>query len=112
MHQQFTEPITPVQGIDQPGIVDATLDALQNALDDVQKRYKKFKNKNVSEAQFELFVKVGLDYAVKYPEEWRKFYKNNVGERCDYEKLNRLFYKFYKIQSKKLAKQQNWWHNI
>lgn len=112
MHQSFTKPVAPVEEINQPGIIDATLDALQNALDDVQKRYRKFRNKSVSEAQFDLLVQVGLDYAVKYPEDWRKFYRNNVGERCDYEKLNRLFYKFYKIQSKKLAKQENWWHNI
>lgn len=112
MHQFFTAPITPVQGVEQPGIIDSTLESLQNALGELQKRYAKIRNKNMSEAQFDLLVQVGLDYAVQYPTEWRKFYRNNVGERCDYEKLNKLFYKFYKIQHKKLAKKQNWWHNI
>lgn len=111
MHQAFTEPVTAIQE-NKPDILDITFDALQSALDEAKKRYNKFRNKNISEAQFELCYKLGLEYAVRYPEEWQKFYKNNVGERCDYEKLNKLFYRFYKIQTKKLAKKQNWWHNI
>lgn len=112
MHQSFTEPVTPAQNIVEPGFLDSTLEALGNALDNAQKKYNKIKNKNMSAAQYDLLCQLGLDYAVKYPTEWRKFYRNNVGERCDYEKLNRLFYKFYKIQVKKLAKKQSWWHNI
>lgn len=112
MHQSFTEPVTPVEGIESPGVIDATLEALSKALDDAQKKYRDFRNRNVSQAQYDFYVQVGLDYAVKHPEEWRKFYRNNVGDRCDYAKLNRLFYKFYKIQKKKLDKQDAWWHNI
>jgi hypothetical protein len=112
MHQAFTEPLTPAQGIAEPGLIESTLEGLQNALDEAQKKYAKFRNRNLSQAQYDLFCQVGLDYAVRYPDEWQKFYRNNVGERCDYEKLNKLFYKFYKIQQKKLAKRGSWWHNI
>lgn len=114
MHQSFTEPITPAQNISEPGLLDSTLDALQNALTSAQKRYNKIKNKNMSTAQYELMYKMGLEYAVKYPSEWRKFYRNNVGERCDYDKLNRLFYKFYKLKIKqqKLASFRSSWYNI
>lgn len=106
MHQSFTEPVTHAQDIDNRGLIGATLDALQNALDEAQKRYNGFRKQKLNEAQYDFYCKVGLDYAVRFPSEWRKFYRNNVGETCDYEKLNNLFYKFYKIQNKKLAKNQ------
>ena len=112
MHQSFTEPITPAYPITQPGIIDATLDILSRALDDAQERYNKLRNRNLSKAQYDFYVQVGLKYAVAYGDQWRKFYRNNVGERCDYEKLNKLFYKFYKLKQKELDKKNSWWHNI
>lgn len=112
MHQPFTEPVSDVQDIKKPDFLDITFDALQSALNEARKKYNKLRNRSRSEAEFDLYCKIGLEYAVQYPTEWRKFYRNNVGEKCDYDKLNKLFYKFYKIQKKKLAKKQNWWHNI
>jgi len=99
MHQSFTEPITPIteQSID---VIDELASTLKAWLDEAQKKYRQLRMKNVSKAKYELMCKHGEQLAVIHFDEWQKFYKNNVGERCDYDKLQKLFYKFCKIKLK------------
>lgn len=113
MHQSFTEPVTLTQERDL-GLVDATLSFLQTALNKAQREYNAIKNKNISDAQYELMWKYGELLAAQNFEQWKSFYRNNVGERCDYEKLKKLFYKFYKLKIKesKLASKRAGWYNI
>jgi len=114
MHQYFTEPLTPASESAQIKAIDELSSTLQNWLNEARRKYNKIKNRNISEAQFELMWKYGEYLAVQNPRQWRKFYRENVGKRCDYEKLKRLFYKFYKIKLKeqRLANVRNGWYNI
>jgi len=113
MHQSFTEPITHSQDR-EVGFVDATLDFLQSALDEAQRKYNAIKNKNISDAQYQLMWQYGEMLAAQNFEQWKVFYRNNVGERCDYEQLKKLFYRFYKLKMKesKLATRRSGWYNI
>lgn len=113
MHQSFTEPVTLTQNR-SGDVIDATLSFLENALNEAQKHYKRLRNKHISSAQYELMWQYGEQLAANNFEEWKKFYRSNVGERCDYEQLKRLFYKFYKLKVKqqKLANFRSSWYNI
>lgn len=113
MHQSFTEPVAHAQDR-EVGFIDATLDFLQSALDEAQRKYRIIKNRNISDAQYELMWKHGEILAAENFEQWKVFYRNNVGEKCDYAKLKQLFYKFYKLKAKeaRLASLRSGWYNI
>ena len=114
MHQEFTEPLTPAPSSESLSVVEESVINLKRWLSDAEKRYRQLTNQTTSKAQFELMCQYGEYLAVQNPSQWRKFYRENVGKKCDYDKLQRLFYRFYKIKTKeqKMANKRKGWYNI